>query len=90
MPPFRTSRGKPLPLGTARRLSPGGVTGSPPARVDRAGRMSSAEYESNRTLPSAKAKFAPPACGDQKWKASHGLLNVPGLKWYGPSSQVPR
>jgi hypothetical protein len=30
-----------------------------------------AEYLRNRTDPSQSRKFAPPLCGDQKWKASH-------------------
>ena len=51
----------------ARRCGYGGVTASPPARVDRAGMISSAEYARNRTDPSANRKWAPPVWGDQKW-----------------------
>ena len=52
-----------------------GETTSPPARVAKAGIKSLAEYEMNRTLPSARAKLAPPGWGDQKWNMPHWSSN---------------
>lgn len=72
------------PRGPSRRpgSTPGrqsvSATGSPPARLASAGMSSFAAYETNRTLPSASAKFAPPGCGLQKWNIPHWSSNRDG------------